>query len=397
VRRLALLLGILGACGAPADDAAAPVETAAVVVTEGGTIALPDPDLRYPDGAQVVRVDEDGTRTVLSEGLAAAGAPRVHHDGTRLLFVGREGADDPFRVYECNADGSGRRVAVDHGSDCVRADYVPDGGIVYAATLPGIPPVSGVGGRTALFVADGEGGAPAQISFGAGLDTDPTILTDGRVLFASWRPSPDGPGRLGLFTIHPDGTGFTPFHLAGADLAYPVQQADGDVRFTQHGTGHPIERIAAWDAPMSVADNAAEPAGETVSLAPRPRPQGQLSSVKPDKPFGTLVCVDARANGTPDAAQIQIATWSGERVVLGRAPLAEDGSFMARVPPDTPFVMQLLDADGKLLREEHGPMWVRSNEVRVCVTCHDDIERAPPNRRPLAVLGEPLDMTGIDR
>ena len=407
-RRALPLLLVLAACGVGATGRASPAPGAAageppVVVTEGGFAALPDPALRYPDGARVVRVDADGTRTVLSQGLAAAGAPFVHHDGRRLLFVARERSGAPYRVHECAADGSARRVVVDHGTDCVRAAYLPDGRIVYSAALPGVAPAAGLRSPAAVFVADGAGGAGARITFGAGVDTDPTVISDGRVLFASWRPGDTGDtgdtggGRLGLFTVHPDGTGYAPFHVAAGDAVYPVQQAGGDVRFTLHAGGAAVERIADWDAPLSVAHDADGADGETVALAPRTRPQGHLSSFRPEVGHGTLVCVDARASGATAATRAQIATFGGERVVLGLVDLAGDGSFMARVPVDTPLVIDLFDANGRLVRGEHGPLWVRSNEVRVCVSCHDDVEASPPNRRPLAVRGEAADMTGTAR
>lgn len=399
MRRAAVLLValVVGACGAPAP----PGESAhGTVLTEGRGGWRPDPRARYPDGAQLVRIGPDGARSVLSEGLAAAGAPCVHHEGGKLLFVGREAAGGPFRVYECAADGTGRRVAVDHGADCVRAAYLPDGRIVYAAARSGIAPLDGNVRPTALFVANGDGSPGAPITFGTDLDTDPTVLTDGRVLFASWRPSREGGGRLGLFTVHPDGTGYAPFHLAEVHTVYPVQQRDGDVRFLcggdDGGAGAGRERVVAWDAPLTVSGDA-DAGGEAVSLAPRPRPQGHLSALKPDVAHGTIVCVDARATGAAAATQFQVTTGGGERVVLGRAPLADDGSFIARVPSDVPLLLQLLDASGTPVRAEQGPFWVRSNEVRVCVSCHDDVETSPPNHRPAAVLGEAVDMTGGGR
>ena len=395
---LALSAFVVGSCGA--SNGAVGVEqtpiVAGAVVTEGATTTLPDPRRRYPEGSRIVRIAADGTRTVLSDGLVAAGAPFVHHEGQKLLFVGRETTDSPFEVYECAADGTSRRVVVAHGTDCVRAAYLPDGRVVYAADLPETSPMAGVESAAALFVAAGDGTPGERISFGAGLDTDPTVLTDGRVLFASWRPDSDGAGRLGLFTVHPDGTGYAPFHLADGPACYPKQQPDLDVRFAlRQDDGPELEFVADWDAPMTSSHVADEQRGETVSLVPRPRPQGHLSSLQPDRPYGTLICVDARATGASAASSYQIATWSGERQVLGRAPLAEDGSFMVQVPPDTPIVIQLLDESNRLVSEEHGPIWVRRNEARVCVTCHDDIEQSPPNRRPMAVLEEPVDMTEV--
>jgi len=397
MRSLALLLvvAVAGAC-APTEEAtsavSAPSGSVVVARVMRGVVVLPEPAARLPAGSQVVRIAADGTETVLSVGLVAAGAPAVHHDGKRVLFVGRRSETDPFAVFECAADGRDLHVAVMHGTDCVRADYLPDGRIVYAAALPSASPLDGVSHGAALFVADGEGGAGARITFGAGLDTDPAVLSDGRIVFSSWRPRKrTGSGRLGLFTVHPDGTGYAPFHLPDGHAVMPRQHASGDVHFTLiHDAGLRM-MAASWDAPMSVVTPVAPSAG--LPLAPRRRPQGHLSSMRDDRAYGTLVCVDARSRGARTAHGARFSVFGNDRA-LGVAPLEEDGSFMARVPADTPLMIELLDAEGSVVAAEHGPFWVRNNEVRICVSCHDDVETGPPNARPAAVLPEPVDLTG---
>jgi hypothetical protein len=79
---------------------------------------------------------------------------------------------------------------------------------------------------------------------------------------------------------------------------------------------------------------------------------------------------------------------------LGDVPLAADGSFFAKVPADTPLLIDILDANDKILVETVSPIWVRPKEIRGCVGCHEDPETAPPNRRPLAVLEDPVDLAG---
>ncbi len=380
---------VVGACSRTDATAVARAPTGAVIVSRvaRGVVVLPEPADRFPVGSVVVRVDPDGAETRLSAGLGAAGAPVVHHDGTRVLFIGRRTNSDPFSVFECLADGSDVHEIVRHETDCVRADYLPDGRIVYAASLVSPSPLDGVTHGAALFVADGNGGPGVRITFGAGLDTDPAVLSDGRIVFSSWRP---GTGRFGLFTVHPDGTGYAPFHLVAGHALLPQQATTGDVLFTLlDDTG--LQRMSAdWDAPMRPAVAAEESAG--VALVPRRRPQGHLSSVRADRAFGTLLCVDARSRGN-DAAQRARLTVFGHSEPLGVVPLEPDGSFMARVPADTPLVIELLDAAGAVVAKERGPIWVRSNEVRVCTTCHDDVEDGPPNRRPAAVLIDPVDLT----
>ncbi len=64
------------------------------------------------------------------------------------------------------------------------------------------------------------------------------------------------------------------------------------------------------------------------------------------------------------------------------------------MPANVPLLLDLLDAEGRTLVKTVTPVWVRPNETRGCVGCHEDPATAPPNRRPLAVLSDPVDLTG---
>ncbi len=382
---LAALIVVIGCTPTPT-----PLLTPGAVVVARvprGVELLPDAQARFPSGATVVRTTLDGAELLLSDGLDAAGAPAVHYDGTSILFVGRRTPDESFVVFECAADGSGRRVVVDHGRDCIRADFLPDGRIVYAAELAGPSPLPEVAHGTALFVADGDGGPGVRITFGAGLDCDPAVLDDGRVVFSSWRPAA---GRLGLFTVHPDGTGYAAFHLPDGHAVLPRQAATRDVDFVLLTEDALRTMSADWDAPMSVASDA--PAPDAIELRGRPRAQGHLSSVRPGGAYGTLICVDARRTGSKAATRARFV-FADTGQGLGVVPLESDGSFAVRVPADTPLRIELLDAAGAVRASEMASLWVRPGEVRVCVSCHDDVETAPPNVRPAAVLGEPMDLT----
>ena len=119
---LLLVLPLMALSCAREADAPTPAGSApvAMVVARPSTDveALPDPAARHPSGSRVVRIDADGTEILLSAGLDAAGGPAVHHDGTRVLFVGRRTPDASYAIFECGADGNGLHVVVDHGTDC---------------------------------------------------------------------------------------------------------------------------------------------------------------------------------------------------------------------------------------------------------------------------------------
>ncbi len=79
--------------------------------------------------------------------------------------------------------------------------------------------------------------------------------------------------------------------------------------------------------------------------------------------------------------------------ILGEVPPATDGSVYLKVPADRPLRIQLIDQDGFAVMNERAWFWVRPNERRVCIGCHENRELSPPNRVPLATRRTPTDLT----
>ena len=66
-----------------------------------------------------------------------------------------------------------------------------------------------------------------------------------------------------------------------------------------------------------------------------------------------------------------------------------DGSFYLKVVADKPFQIRTIDEEGKIIRKCDW-IWLRPNERRGCVGCHEDQDIVPDNRIPLAVKKAPL-------
>jgi hypothetical protein len=58
---------------------------------------------------------------------------------------------------------------------------------------------------------------------------------------------------------------------------------------------------------------------------------------------------------------------------------------MIEVPADTPLRIDLIDEREQVLAALTSGLWVRPNENRGCIGCHENPEIAPGNRLPLAV------------
>jgi hypothetical protein len=74
---------------------------------------------------------------------------------------------------------------------------------------------------------------------------------------------------------------------------------------------------------------------------------------------------------------------------LGIFKPSGDGSFYLKVVADKPFRIQTLDEEGKVIRKCDW-IWLRPNERRGCVGCHENQDIVPDNRIPLAVKKAPV-------
>ncbi len=80
----------------------------------------------------------------------------------------------------------------------------------------------------------------------------------------------------------------------------------------------------------------------------------------------------------------------GIDTTYGIVEVEEDGSFQLKVMADTPFRIRTLDKDDKTV---HGPcswLWLRPNERRGCIGCHEDPEMVPDNIASLAIRKPPV-------
>lgn len=151
-------------------------------------------------------------------------------------------------------------------------------------------------------------------------------------------------------------------------------------------------------------------------VVPHPEPQGRITIVVDSKDVGDVQCLnvydtdlarmrriargDVKAvrfvEGVPRrTAASLIDTMTGwPRVrIIGEAPVEDDGSFSVYLPADTPFLCQLLDADGLAVVSMRSWTWIRRGAQYGCMGCHENRELAPENRVTKALLRQPSNLT----
>jgi hypothetical protein len=408
---------------------------------------------RFPKGAQLLRVRQ-GQAEPLVSGFAASADANVSFDGARVLFAGKQNANDHWTIWEMKlADHSLRRLIAGDG-DAIRPLYLPGGRVVYAKkTGHGFRlEVAGKDGRGAIEPVEDDAGATVlPVSYVPGSTIPDDVLLDGRILFEAGFPLGSS-ATPEMYLTYTDGSGVESYRCDHGVARWGGRQlASGDVVFTQgnslarftsplaHETHVAAPRgeyaggiaetaagdwlvseragpgthfaLKLWASPTSqVSGNAVlkillsvsgEDIVQPVMVAGRTRPKRHPSGLH-DWNYANMMALDARLSREGDLksapAQVRLEAMDGDghAITMGTAQVEADGSFYVKVPADRPLRFALIDQKGAVVRQEHGWFWIRKGEQRICTGCHTGPERASENTMPAVLLRTttPVDLTG---
>ncbi len=135
---------------------------------------------------------------------------------------------------------------------------------------------------------------------------------------------------------------------------------------------------------------------DIVRVKPYERPKKLPSEVDMQVKTGLLLCQDINFKDPflPDnsaamrkALKIEVL---GVDTTYGVVDVEKDGSFQLKVMADKPFRIRTLDKDGNVVGGPCSWLWLRPNERRGCIGCHENPELAPENIVSLAVKKSPV-------
>jgi hydrazine synthase alpha subunit-like protein/WD40 repeat protein len=225
---LALLLGaVLAGCGA---DQSLPLQNSVVFVVQKPILPTPSlliperfqpggaiystfsnftslqPETFQPIGSYLARLDPDGSLHTLSPVTgAAARDPEVSYDGKRVIFAMKNAVKATWQIYEVGADGTGlRKISGDDRFNDFEPAYLPDGRIAFLSDRPKLvdPIFHAPSAQLHLMQSDGTG--VVQLGSEPGGELNPTVSSDGRLLFTRWN------AHYGPQLIDPPTSGFAP-------------------------------------------------------------------------------------------------------------------------------------------------------------------------------------------
>jgi hypothetical protein len=401
---------------------------------------------RFPDRSRIVALEGGsaaGGVRVLTAAFHSARAPMVSPDGKRMVFSGQRRANDPWQIWEMRLDGGRTRLLTAEPGWYTDPAYLADGHVVLSRrTEP-------AAGGFALYTTGGT--HLTRITFGPSRDLESQVLQDGQVLFVNgpqyFVARQDGTG-LRLFyrsgdRSRPSGRAWESddgriFFVEGGEAGSPTEAQSRLVTFAESrplhsrvelsdrvaGSFRSVYPLASGELLVSyrppdgrtfglyefdpaerrlgpvVATDSAYHAVEPVVATVRPNPKTFYSVVDTAVKTGELYCLDANLSSLPPAGAGRAAVGRRLRVLgsdglLGEVPLAADGSFLLDLPADVPLRFETVDSRGRLVRGPSAWLWVRPNEKRGCVGCHEDPELAPEDRVPDALNAAPVSLPPV--
>ncbi|NSW94336.1 MAG: PD40 domain-containing protein [Bacteroidales bacterium] len=405
---------------------------------------------RFVDGAQIatVNLNKPSRLRILTGDFHSACYPEVSYDGKRILFTARINENDPWQIWEMKLSTGKTRKIISLSENCVDPVYLPGDRIAFSRHIVN----DTVGEGHSLFTCNMYGSNLKQITFYPGNYFAPAVLKDGRILALSRQLTPSVKDPV-LTVMRPDGTKADMFFKADPEKVIvnrPRETDDGRILLVEKykGSDSPDNLISInYNRPLHTKKilssgakgsfKAVLPLGSGKFMVSFREPESDKYSVRefnaetgtPDKVVfelkdhdvldlaiageyqrpkklpsevdlqvktGLLMCQDinfhgfisdAGSNVMPRASKIEIL---GIDSTYGIVPVEKDGSFYLKVLADKPFRIRSLDENNRVLSGECSWMWLRPNERRGCVGCHEDPETVPVNRIPLAVTKDPV-------
>jgi len=404
---------------------------------------------RYITGSRIIAFNpgKPAKVRVLTGDFYSAAYPEISYDGKQILFSAQKNQGDVWQIWEMNLRKLKYRQITSFSENCTDPAWLPSGRLVFSKLTVN----DTVGNAHCLYTGNIDGSNIRQITFSPCDNYATQVLKDGRLLTVSRQLLPQGNDAM-LIVMRPDGTKSDMFYMnKGKSImaSDPRESVDGRIIFLET-TGN----ISPGGFPASVAynrplhsrinlsageeefqsvlpvtsdkflvsyrksgsdkyalyefDAETKTSGRLVFSDPEydildvivaeayERPKKLPSEVDLQVKTGLLLCQDINFTGFKSKAdtlgliEARLIEVMGPDSTYGTVRVEEDGSFQLKILADKPFRIRTLDEKGQTINGPCAWMWLRPNERRGCVGCHEDPETVPVNRIPLAVKKPPV-------
>ena len=384
---------------------------------------------------------------VLTSSFYSARSPEISNDGQFMIFAGQKKEGDAWQIWEADLGNLKTKQLTKMKEDCTDPAYLPLGRFLFTSHSA----IDSLKANESIFTSNIDGTDQKRITYNPDIYIASHVLSDGRILTIAQQKFPES-GDQKFMVMRPDGTKSELFYKSsiGNELSGPgLEINNGRIVFIESekskpGKGnlisvsynrsmHPSlnlsseiegdfravfpqpsgkllvsyrktakERYALYEFDMEnkslgkpIYSSNDFDVLEVVATVKHIRPRKLPSEVNAVIKTVLIMCQDVNVEADPikisgamlkKISKVEIL---GTDSSLGIFRPSRDGSFYLKVVADKPFQIRTLDDEGKVIRKCDW-IWLRPNERRGCVGCHEDQDIVPDNRIPLSVKKAPL-------
>ena len=384
---------------------------------------------------------------LLTSSFYSARSPEISNDGLFMIFAGQKKEGDTWQIWETDIKNLKTRQLTRLKEDCTDPAYLPLGRFLFTSHST----TDSVRANESIFTSNIDGTDQKRITYNPDMYMASHVLSDGRILTIGVQKFPET-GNQKFMIMRPDGTKSELFYKGsdGCELSGPgLETNNGRIIFIESEKSNPGKGnliSVSYNRPLHSRLNlSSEIEGDFRAVFPLPsgkllvsyrktasdrygiyefdpenkslgkpifssndfdvlevvdavkhiRPRKLPSEVNAVIKTGLIMCQDVNlANELtkiPGVLNKKISKVEimGPDSSLGVFTPSGDGSFYLKVVADKPFQIRTLDEEGNVMRKCNW-IWLRPNERRGCVGCHEDQDIVPDNRIPLAVKKAPV-------
>jgi len=384
---------------------------------------------------------------VLTSSFYSAMSPEISNDGKFMIFAAQKKEGDTWQIWESDLGNLKTKQLTKMKEDCTDPAYLPIGRFLFTRHSS----TDSLKANESIFTCNIDGTDQKRITYNPSKYIASHVLNDGRILTTGVQEFPET-GNRKLIVMRPDGTKSELFYKSSnnSELSGPgMKTNNGKIIFIESEKSNPGKRnliSVSYNRPLHSRLNlSSEIEGDFRAVFPQPsgkllvsyrktatdryalysfdpekkslgnpiygsndfdvleviesvkliRPRKLPSEVNAVIKTGLIMCQDV--NVEDDAMKVSGALLKKISKVeimstdssIGIFKPSGDGSFYLKVVADKPFQIRTLDEEGKVIRKCDW-IWLRPNERRGCVGCHEDKDIVPDNRIPLAVKKAPI-------
>lgn len=406
---------------------------------------------RYFPNSRIVAYDlnksEEGL-TVLTADYFSACSPQISYDAKFMLFSGQKEQNDTWQIWEMNLENLKVRQITSLDENCIDPAYMPGGRFVFSK----ISKNDSLHKGHALFTGNLDGSNINQITFNPHTYFASSVLKDGRILTISKQLYPEQRDGL-LMVLRPDGSKEELFYhspekstlhsrmwetndgkiyfiesdidknnngnIISVDYKRPLNTRANlssiimgdfydlspldDDRLLVSYRSNENENYSLYEFDVkntkigeAIFKDANYNILESVVIKKQERPKKLPSEVNMKINTGLLLCQDINFTGM-ESVEKEISSSKaikmevmGMNSSLGTVNVEKDGSFYLKIVADTPFRLKTIDENGNVVNGPGSWLYLRPNERRGCVGCHESNEQSPFNRQPLSIKKDPI-------